>query len=85
MRADDLVPSKRLGRAAKPRKESAGERLGTALELFEAGVAMKRARLREKHPRASPRTIERKLAEWLADKPPPDFSKARWRRRPKRR
>ena len=70
MISDDLVESRRLGPPARPRRETPGARLGVALELFEAGVAMKRARLKEKWPRASRRTIELMLVKWLADKPP---------------
>ncbi|MHB8876022.1 MAG: hypothetical protein ACYC8T_20220 [Myxococcaceae bacterium] len=84
VREPDLVESHRLGPAARPRRETPGAKLRVSLELFEAGVAMMRARLRQRHPQASGRTIERMLVEWLGDKPPHDFGSTKaWRNRPK--
>ena len=39
------------------------------LDLFETGVAMKRQSLRQDHPRASDEEIDRRLQEWLLDRP----------------
>jgi hypothetical protein len=47
----------------------AGERLRLALELYEAGEQMMRARLRREHPDASDDEIEARLVAWLRDRP----------------
>lgn len=41
----------------------------TTVDLFEAGVAMKRQSLRRSHPEASEGEIERRLQHWLHERP----------------
>jgi hypothetical protein len=80
----DLVESDRLGPAVTRRRASPGAKLRLSLELFEAGVAMMRARLKRKSPRASAAAIEQMLNAWLADKPPQRLGSTRtWHREPK--
>lgn len=45
------------------------QRLRTAFELFEAGVALMTARLRRMHPEASAAELEALLREWLLSRP----------------
>jgi hypothetical protein len=51
------------------REQEAAARLRQALELFEAGESMMRARLRRDHPGADGAEIERLLVEWLRTRP----------------
>ncbi len=44
-------------------------RLRVALDLYETGVGMTRARLRREHPDASNDEIDSLVAAWLADRP----------------
>ena len=39
------------------------------LDLFDAGLSLMRQNLRRSHPDASDDEIERRLGEWLADRP----------------
>ncbi|MFW5925373.1 MAG: hypothetical protein ACOCV4_04355 [Myxococcota bacterium] len=50
-------------------KERAAARLRTALDLFEAGVAMMRQKLRREHPDAPAEEIQRRLGRWLHTRP----------------
>ncbi len=45
------------------------QRLELALDMYEAGEAMMRARLRREHPGASEDVLERLLVEWLRRRP----------------
>jgi hypothetical protein len=47
----------------------AATRLRLALDLFEAGEAMKRAQLRREHPEAPEAEIESLLLAWLRERP----------------
>lgn len=49
--------------------ELAAERFRLALELFEAGEALKRQQLRREHPEATESQIEALLVAWLRDRP----------------
>ena len=48
---------------------TAAERLRTALDLHETGVAMMRQNLRRAHPEASSSEIDRLLQAWLRERP----------------
>ena len=50
-------------------KESMAQAFRATLDLFETGVAMKRQSLRRDHPGASDEEIDRRLQEWLLDRP----------------
>jgi hypothetical protein len=50
-------------------EETMARRLELALELFEAGVAMVRCTLRRRHPGVSDEKIEKKVFEWLRERP----------------
>jgi hypothetical protein len=52
-----------------PRPLTPAEKLRVAFGLFDAGVALMRAQLVRRHPRASPDEIERLLQEWLLTRP----------------
>ncbi|HKE17219.1 MAG TPA: hypothetical protein VKB80_20235 [Kofleriaceae bacterium] len=45
------------------------EKLLAAFDLFEAGVDLMRQRLRRMHPDETADEIEKRLAEWLHDRP----------------
>jgi hypothetical protein len=47
----------------------AARRFRTALELFEAGVAMMRQNLRRQFPEADEKEIAARLAQWLQERP----------------
>jgi hypothetical protein len=49
------------------------ERFQTTLELFAAGVALKRQALRREHPDMSAAEIERLLHRWLSARPGAEF------------
>ena len=49
--------------------ELAAQRMRVAFELFDTGVAMKRAQLRRKHPEASEAELAVRLREWLHTRP----------------
>jgi hypothetical protein len=53
--------------------EAAARRLRLALDLFSTGEAMMRERLRREHPELSVREIEKRLAEWLHERPGAEF------------
>jgi hypothetical protein len=53
--------------------EAAARRLRLALDMFRTGEAMMRQRLRREHPDLSPAEIERRIAEWLEDRPGAPF------------
>jgi len=50
-------------------KRAIARRLLDTLALHEAGVLLKREALRRQRPRASRSTIDRAIADWLADQP----------------
>lgn len=45
------------------------EKLRIALELFESGVAMMRETLKREHPTESEAQIEKRLRQWIRDRP----------------
>ena len=47
----------------------AAARLQAALDLFETGVDLMRQNLRRRHPGESDEEIDRRLRDWLADRP----------------
>ena len=47
----------------------AAARVQAALDLFETGVDLMRQNLRRRHPDETREEIERKLGDWLADRP----------------
>jgi hypothetical protein len=47
----------------------AAERFRIVLDLFEAGVRLRRETLRRTHPGLAPDRLEELLAEWLRDRP----------------
>jgi hypothetical protein len=49
----------------KMRNTPATEKARQAFELMRAGIRLKRAALRARHPEASPERIEALLQEWL--------------------
>jgi hypothetical protein len=53
------------GRVSNPDLQAAAERLRQTLDLFEAGLSMKRAQLRREHPEATDGEIEALLQVWL--------------------
>src|SRR5436189_2117191 len=56
-------------RMAPQRHEVMAERLRLALELFEAGEAMMRQRIRRQFPAIDSAAVERILVEWLRTRP----------------
>lgn len=52
-----------------PLLEQASKRFRIAIELHEAGVAMKRAQLRRQHPELDEPGIARLLGAWLRERP----------------
>lgn len=50
----------------RPKRESAGGKLATALELHDVGVDMMRQTLRRRHPDASEKQIDLHLQAWLS-------------------
>jgi len=55
------------------RDTKAGQRLLLALDLFAVGEDLMRQRLRRQHPELSPDEIERRLVEWLRERPGAEF------------
>jgi hypothetical protein len=53
--------------------EAAAHRLRLALDLFRTGEEMMRQRLRREHPDLSPEEIERRIVQWLEDRPGAPF------------
>ena len=51
----------------------AARRFRTALELFEAGVAMMRQNLSRQFPEADEKEIAARLAKWLQERPGAEF------------
>ncbi|MFB6264176.1 MAG: hypothetical protein ABEL76_11210 [Bradymonadaceae bacterium] len=49
--------------------EACAERLRTALELFEAGVELRRQQLRRTYPEAGEEEIQVRLREWIQTRP----------------
>jgi hypothetical protein len=49
--------------------ESAADRLALTLELYEFGIDMMAANLRRRHPGETPEEIDRRLNEWLTERP----------------
>lgn len=45
------------------------EAFRTTLDLFQTGVDLMRQNLRRRHPQASDEDIERRLGEWLQERP----------------
>jgi hypothetical protein len=56
-----------------PALEAAARRLRRALDMFRTGEAMMRQQLRRKHPEMSPEEIERRVVQWLEDRPGAPF------------
>ena len=52
----------------------------TTLDLFEAGVAMKRQSLRRSHPDATDEEIEQRLRQWLHERPGAEYGDSPGRR-----
>jgi hypothetical protein len=52
---------------------SAGGAFRTTLDLFETGVELMRQNLRRSHPNATQQEIERRLDNWLRDRPGAKF------------
>jgi hypothetical protein len=50
-------------------EETPADRLAATFELFEFGVEMMAANLRRRHPDATPDEIERRVEDWLAERP----------------
>jgi hypothetical protein len=61
---------------------AAARRLRLALELYEAGEAMMRQRLRREHPHLSEREIEARLMAWLMERPGAELGDAAGRLAP---
>jgi hypothetical protein len=59
---------------------AAAARLRLALDLFEAGEAMMRQRLRREHPDADDVEIERRIVAWLRERPGAEHGDAAGRR-----
>lgn len=51
----------------------ASQRFRTALELFEAGVAIMRQNLRRRFPEAGEQEIAARLAQWLQERPGAEY------------
>lgn len=67
---------------------AAARRLQVALDLFEAGVAMMRQKLRREHPDWSEAEVEARLSAWLQERPGAEHGDAAgrpvpWPRRPR--
>ena len=60
--------------------QAAAARLRVALELFEAGVEMKRQKLRRDHPDLAADEIEARVAAWLRERPGAEFGDSIGRR-----
>lgn len=54
-----------MGSASSPEIEA----FRATLDLFQTGVDLMRQNLRRRHPEASIEEIERRLAEWLQERP----------------
>ena len=54
---------------SKAPARSDSDRLETALDLAEAGIAMRRAQLEREHPDASVEEIDARLLAWLRERP----------------
>lgn len=52
-----------------PADHDLAERFRTAVDLWHTGVALQRQRLRREHPTDSPEKIERRVNEWLQERP----------------
>jgi glycine/D-amino acid oxidase-like deaminating enzyme len=50
--------------------ETPGERLEAALEMWEDGIAIMRANLRRRMPKATDDEVEAALDAWLCNRPP---------------
>ena len=67
--------------------EVAARRFKVTLELFEAGVAMMREKLRREHPEWADTAVEAAVAAWLRERPGAEHGDAvgrpvRWPRQP---
>jgi glycine/D-amino acid oxidase-like deaminating enzyme len=51
-------------------EETPGERLEAALEMWEDGIAIMRANLRRRMPKATDDEVEAALDAWLCNRPP---------------
>jgi hypothetical protein len=56
-----------------PDREVLVERFRTTMRLHEEGVRLMRQNLRRRYPRAGEVEIERRLAEWLSERPGAEF------------
>ncbi len=54
-------------------EESAADRLRLALDLYEAGEAMLRGRLRREHPDDDEAALDRRVTEWRLRRPGAEF------------
>jgi hypothetical protein len=61
------------------RLQGAKERLMLALDLFESGLGIQRARLRRLHPAETAEQIEARLRRWLQTRPDAPFGDAEGR------
>jgi hypothetical protein len=50
-------------------RETPGDRLMQAFDMFEFGIEVMAANLKRRHPTAAPEELERLLEAWLADRP----------------
>lgn len=50
-------------------RQKCAKRLKTALELADSGIALQRAKLRRRNPDAPDNDIDRKLRDWLHQRP----------------
>lgn len=55
------------------------QRLRMTLQLHEEGVRLMRQNLRRRDPGASPEEIDRRLREWLSERPGAEFGDAQGR------
>lgn len=61
---------------AETETKAAAERLRTALDLHDAGVALMRQNLRREFPEASEDEIDRRLGAWLQHRPGAEYGDA---------
>jgi hypothetical protein len=63
-----------------PTTPSVGHASRTTLDLFETGLGLMRQNLRRDHPDATDQEIERRLHQWLRDRPGAEFGDCPGRR-----
>ena len=69
---------------SKEAELSRADKLQMALELADAGIAMRRAQLEREHPEASPAEIDTLLSAWLQHRPGAEHGDAEGRAAPDR-